>query len=124
MEKLSRSLEDYIEEIYIQVLKNGVAKVTDIAQSLNVRKASVSSALNQLHVKSLIVYKPYSPITLTDEGEKIAKKILQKHNVLNKFFGEVLGLENPSGFACAVEHLISDNNLKKIQDFVKKIKSA
>ena len=27
MEKLSVSLEDYIEEIYIQVLKNGQAKV-------------------------------------------------------------------------------------------------
>lgn len=124
MEKLSRSLEDYIEEIYVQVLKCGVAKVTDIAQSLNVRKASVTSALNQLLSKSLIVYKPYSPITLTAEGEKIAKKIFQKHKVLNQFFGEILCLENPSEFACAVEHLISDKNLKKIRNFVKKIQTA
>ena len=48
MEKLSCSLEDYIEEIYSQVLKNGNAKVTEIAKSLNVRKASVTGALNTL----------------------------------------------------------------------------
>ena len=48
MEKLSFSLEDYIEEIYNQVLKNGQAKVTAIAEALCVRKASVTGALNIL----------------------------------------------------------------------------
>ena len=75
MEKLSVSLEDYIEEIYNQVLKNGQAKVTAIAEMLNVKKASVTGALNILSEKNLINYAPYSPITLTLEGEKIAKNI-------------------------------------------------
>ena len=48
MEKLSHSQEDYLEEIYVQVLNNGFAKVTDIAKSLNVKKASVTAALIQL----------------------------------------------------------------------------
>ena len=48
MEKLSVSLEDYIEEIYKQVLKDGKAKVTAIAQSLGVKKASLTGALNTL----------------------------------------------------------------------------
>ena len=52
MEKLSVSLEDYIEEIYIQVLKNGQAKVTDIANELKVKKASVTGALNILSTKN------------------------------------------------------------------------
>ena len=73
MEKLSVSLEDYIEEIYNQVLKNGHAKVTAIAGTLKVKKASVTGALNILSEKKLINYAPYSPITLTPEGEKIAK---------------------------------------------------
>ena len=42
MEKLSVSLEDYIEEIYNQIKNSGKAKVTAIAQALNVKKASVS----------------------------------------------------------------------------------
>ena len=44
MEKLSVSLEDYIEEIYSQILKSGQAKVTAIASALNVKKASVTGA--------------------------------------------------------------------------------
>lgn len=67
MEKLSISLEDYIEEIYIQVLDAGHAKVTDIANKLGVKKASVTGAMNILAEKELINYAPYSPITLTEK---------------------------------------------------------
>ncbi len=118
MEKLSRSQEDYLEEIYVQVLKNGFAKVTDISEALKVKKASVTSALIQLSSKNLINYSPYSSVTMTVEGEKIAKKILKKHRVLSKFFGEILKLDNAAEIACAVEHLISDKNLDKINKFV------
>lgn len=119
MGNLSHSLEDYLEEIYIQVLKQGFAKVTEISEALGVRKASVTAALNNLSEKNLINYEPYSVITLTDNGEKIATKILAKHKVLTQFFGELLKLDNSTEIACAVEHLISDNNLEKIQKFVK-----
>lgn len=118
MEKLSGSLEDYLEAIYVEVLKHGCAKVTDISVALGVKKASVTSALNQLSSKKLINYSPYSSVTMTIEGEKLAKKILQKHKVLDTFFNEILELENASEIACAVEHLISDANLKKIQKFI------
>ena len=77
MQKLSVSLEDYIEEINSQILKNGNAKVTAIAESLGVKKASVTGALNILSERNLINYAPYSPVTLTKEGEKIAKKVLK-----------------------------------------------
>lgn len=118
MEKLSGSLEDYLEAIYVEVLKHGYAKVTDIALALDVKKASVTSALNQLSVKKLINYAPYSSVTMTPDGERLAKKILQKHKVLDTFFNEILELDNASEIACAVEHLISDANLKKIQKFI------
>ncbi len=121
MNNLSKSQEDYLEEIYVQVLKQGFAKVTEISEALSVKKASVTSALNQLSEKKLINYQPYSVITLTYDGEKIAKKILQKHKVLTKFFSEILELDNSSEIACAVEHLISDKNLKKIQCFIEKL---
>ena len=118
MEKLYGSLEDYLEAIYVQVKEKGVAKVTDISLALNVKKASVTSALNLLANKKLINYEPYSAVTMTTDGEKLAKKILEKHKVLDEFFGDILQLENASEIACAVEHLISDTNLKKIRRFI------
>ena len=124
MEKLSVSLEDYIKEIYNQVLKNGQAKVTAIAETLNVKKASVTGALNILSEKKLINYAPYSPITLTSKGEKIAKNILIKHENLSEFFMEVLGIEKEEALetACKMEHIVSDklfDNMVKLTQYVK-----
>ena len=124
MEKLSFSLEDYIEEIYNQVLRNGQAKVTAIADALNVKKASVTGALNTLAEKKLVNYAPYSPVTLTNEGEKIAKKILEKHKNIAKFFTDVLNLSKDEALeiACKMEHIVSDNlfeNMIKLTNYAK-----
>lgn len=124
MEKLSFSLEDYIEEIYNQVLRNGQAKVTAIADALNVKKASVTGALNTLAEKKLVNYAPYLPVTLTNEGEKIAKKILEKHKNIAKFFTDVLNLSKDEALeiACKMEHIVSDNlfeNMIKLTNYAK-----
>lgn len=124
MEKLSVSLEDYIEEIYKQVLKDGKAKVTAIAQSLGVKKASVTGALNTLLEKKLINYAPYSPIILTQTGEKIAKNILKKHENLTEFFTEVLGATKAEALdvACKMEHIVSEKlfeNMMKLTQYAK-----
>ena len=124
MQKLSHSQEDYLEEIYKQVLKNGHAKVTDISNALNVKKASVTGALNALAYKKLINYEPYSKITITKEGEKIAKKILNKHEILCDFFENILGLTNAeaSENACQMEHIVSEkffNNFLKFSDYIR-----
>ena len=123
MEKLSYSLEDYIEEIYNQIKTNGRAKVTVIAAALNVKKASVTGALNVLAEKKLINYAPYSEITLTVEGEQIAKKILEKHENLAEFFMTVLGAEKAEAvdIACKMEHIVPDkifSNMVKLTKYV------
>lgn len=123
MEKLSVSLEDYIEEIYSQILKYGQAKVTDISKALDVRKASVTGALNVLAEKKLINYAPYSPITLTKEGEEIAKNVLKKHENISKFFTEILGLDEKEAreTACKMEHIVSEklfDNMITLTNFI------
>ncbi len=125
MEKLSVSLEDYIEEIYTQVLRNGQAKVTAIANTLGVKKASVTGALNTLSDKKLINYSPYSSITLTPDGEKIAKKILQKHENLCEFFKVVLNIPEKEAIetACKMEHIVSEKLFKNMTKLTKYVKS-
>ncbi len=115
MENLSYSQEDYLEEIYNQVLKNGHAKVTGISAALNVKKASVTAALIQLAQKKLINYEPYAPITLTAEGEKLAHSILEKHKSMTAFFKDILLLneEEASENACKMEHILSDELYKR-----------
>ena len=123
-EKLSRSQEDYLEEIYNQVVKNGYAKVTEISNSLNVKKASVTGALNTLSAKKLINYEPYSKITLTKTGEDFARRGHGRHERLRGFFENVLGVskEEASDNACRMEHIVSENfftNFVKFSDFIR-----
>lgn len=125
MEKLTESQEDYLEEIYIQVLKNGFAKVTDISNNLNVKKASVSGALNILQKRGLINYAPYSQITLTEYGLAQAQKILKRHKTLTGFFVEFLGLSEKSAVenACRIEHAITEELFEKAVDFYELLKN-
>lgn len=119
MNNLSQSQEDYLETIYTEAQKKGSAKVTDIANILNVKKASVTGALNTLCEKNLINYAPYSSITLTPLGEETAKKILLRHEVMTNFLINILDMskEEAAQNACRLEHVMSEEMFIRIHSF-------
>ena len=90
---LSASLEDYLEAIFHTVKENKVARVKDIAKILKVNNSSVTGALQSLTKKGLINYQPYEIITLTPEGESLARDISNRHHVLQQFLLEILALD-------------------------------
>lgn len=121
---LSASLEDYIEAIYHLAKSQQVARVTDIAMKLEVQKASVTGALQALVNKGLIHYSPYSFITLTDDGMKVARNIVKRHKTLCRFFSDVLGIDKKTAEenACRIEHDISSEVLGKLIKLTKLMK--
>ena len=68
-DKLSASLEDYLEAIYWATVEHGAARAKEIALRLGVRAASVTGALRTLAEKKFINYAPYELITLTEAGQ-------------------------------------------------------
>ena len=119
MQNLTQSQEDYLEEIYIEITKSGSAKVTEISNALNVKKASVSEALNNLCAKGLIKYAPYAPIELTNLGRELARGILRKHELMANFFTEVLRLDEGEAqeCACKIEHILSEDVISRFAKF-------
>ncbi len=117
--KLSESLEDYLEAIYNEVTKKGEAKVTDISNILNVKKASVTGALINLKNKGLINYEPYSSITLTKLGEKHAAEIIERHTVMSEFLENILNLSKDEAIenACKMEHIMSKVMFERMTKF-------
>lgn len=118
LQELSESLEDYLEAIFHLQKEFKVARVKDIASRLNVKMPSVTNAVKVLKSKDLIDYEKNSFITLTKEGEKLAKKITHKHEVCEEFFSEMLNAESEESriLACAVEHYISGTTASKIEE--------
>ena len=118
---LSSSLEDYLECVYNRINSNGSVRAIDISKELNVSRASVTEALNKLAQKKYINYGRYEMISMTDSGIKKAEEIINKHNVLQYFFKDILGIEQEeaTGTACKIEHIISRNILEKLSEFNK-----
>ncbi len=117
--RLSESLEDYLEAIYNEVKLKGEAKVTDISNILNVKKASVTGALISLKNKKLINYEPYSSITLTKEGERLAAEIIERHTVMCEFLENILNLPKDEAIenACKMEHIMSEKMFERMTKF-------
>ncbi|MCR5260548.1 MAG: metal-dependent transcriptional regulator [Candidatus Gastranaerophilales bacterium] len=121
-ENNSASKEDYLELIYELSQDNANFKAVDIANKMNISRASVSEALKKLSEQGYIVYEKYKQAALTAKGLETAKKVLNKHNVLCKFFKEYLNLseEEAQINACRIEHVITETAFQKIQDIVNK----
>ena len=118
--ELSESLEDYLEVILDLERENKVARAKDIAQKLGIQPGSVTGGLKSLEEKSLINYEPYSFITLTEEGEKIAMAISRRHRALKEFLTRVLQLDETTAeaTACRMEHAIDETSMDRLVSFV------
>ncbi len=121
--ELSPSLEDYLEAILILETENRVARVKDIAEHLDVRMSSVTSALKNLRDRNLIAHEKNSFITLTDDGKQIAEEVHAKHHILYTFFSDVMDLpaEKCEQVACSIEHIIDMRVAEKLQKLTNKM---
>jgi len=117
--QLSASLEDYIEAIYNLSQGAKVARSRDIAQNLGVARASVTGALKLLNSKGLIDYQPYGFISLTEKGRQQAESVVRRHNIIESFFVNVLGVEHQTAkqAACKAEHLLGPVVISKLLSF-------
>lgn len=118
--KLSQSLEDYLEMVHILCLENkGTAHVKDIAARLSVKMPSVNKAMNELKKYGLVIQEPYTGISLTPAGKKSAAKILDRHFLLRSLLIK-LGVSDKiaNEDACKMEHILSQESLDRIGDFV------
>jgi DtxR family Mn-dependent transcriptional regulator len=117
---LSANMEDYLEAIYHIVSEKKAARAKDIAVRMAVNSASVTGALRLLAEKGHINYAPYDVITLTPEGEVVARDIVRRHTILKDFFTKVLDVEEAvaEDNACKMEHAVSPVVIDRLVRFV------
>ena len=89
-EALSSNMEDYLEAIFHISAEKQAARAKDIALRLKVNKSSVTGALRTLSEKGYVNYTPYDIITLTAEGQVLAKDVVRRHETLKDFFVKIL----------------------------------
>ena len=121
--KIGESKEDYLEAAYVLKRQKGYVRNSMLSDYLNYSKASVSVAVRGLLADGYVIKDRYGSIELTEEGRKIAKKIYARHVLLEEFLRRRgVSSETANHDACRMEHTISEESYKKIQELVRKMK--
>ncbi len=116
---LHESGEMYLETILILKNKKSNVRSIDISEEMNFSKPSVSRAVGILKDGGFITVDKNGYIDFTDEGEEIARKIYERHNVLSELLMSIgVSRETAIEDACRVEHVISDETFETIKRHV------
>ena len=126
VDNLTETMEDYIEAIKILGDKHKTVRVKHIAEKMNVKMPTVSSALSALRRRDLVRYEKYDYVELTEKGEKVAVSLLQRHKAIKKFLIDILQVDEDIAEkdACGMEHHISKQTVNNILKFLEYIENC
>lgn len=112
--------QEYVEIIHELQKQNKVARVKDIAKRRGVSRSSVSTVLNLLKKRNLVIHEQYGLVELTSTGEQLGEILAHRHEAIYKFLTEILGVKAKIADqdACKLEHYISPETVKKLIDFL------
>jgi len=113
------SMEDHIEQIYLLIENKGYARVSDIAEALSVLPSSVTKMVQKLDKDGYLVYEKYRGLTLTSKGEKLGKRLVKRHELLEQFL-RLIGVDEERIYEDVegIEHHLSWNSIDRIADLV------
>lgn len=113
------SMEDYIEQIYNLIYSKGYARVSDLAESLEVHPSSVTKMVQKLDKDDYLDYEKYRGFVLTEKGKKIGERLVFRHDLLEQFLG-VIGVDEDKIYddVEGIEHHLSWNSIDRIAELV------
>ncbi|MCI5897427.1 MAG: metal-dependent transcriptional regulator [Firmicutes bacterium] len=116
---LKESGEMYLESIYVLKQSKQSVRSIDVAEYMNFTKPSVSRAIGLLKKQGYIVVDKDGYISFTDDGEKIAGKIYERHTVLTNVL-KAIGIDEKTAAedACRIEHVISEKTFDSIKEYL------
>jgi DNA-binding MarR family transcriptional regulator len=75
--------EDYLKMLDSIIKKKGYARVKDVSEIMGLNPSSVTGMFKKLNREGYINYEKYGAVTLTPEGDEIARATEEKYDVLN-----------------------------------------
>jgi Mn-dependent DtxR family transcriptional regulator len=109
-------MDDYLEQILHLIEAKGYARAVDISKNLGISQASVTNMLRKLDSEGLVKHEKYRGTVLTDEGHRIARAIIERHETLTRFL-RLFGLDEDTIYRDVegMEHHVSRPTLAVIR---------
>jgi DtxR family Mn-dependent transcriptional regulator len=113
----SSSIEDYVKVIYgFTEWQAKPITSSQLAQRLGVANSSVSEMVRKLKDQGLVDHKPYSAITLTPAGVRLALSMVRRHRLIETYLVQELGYswDEVHDEAELREHAVSDTFIERM----------
>lgn len=120
----SSTVENYLKTIYLGVhaLPHGqrLLAMGHLAAALGVAPGTATTMVKTLSESGLAEYEPYSGVTLTPAGERLAALVLRRHRLIELFLVKVMGLswDEVHDEAELMEHAVSDRLIDRIDEML------
>ncbi|GAA3405511.1 transcriptional regulator MntR [Paenibacillus hodogayensis] len=113
------SMEDYLEKIYKLIDDKGYARVSDIAEGLEVHPSSVTKMIQKLDKDNYLIYERYRGLVLTSKGKKMGKRLVERHHLLESFL-QLIGVQEENIYRDVegIEHHLSWDSITCIEVLV------
>ncbi|MFA6213758.1 MAG: metal-dependent transcriptional regulator [Candidatus Micrarchaeia archaeon] len=110
---MNEQRENYLRAIYLISSRNGKARGKDLSEYLRVSKNAVSAMLSSLSGEGYASHENYGAVSLTGKGARLARKLTEKHRLIELFLVKKLG-RSPKDVhpeACLLEHAFSGKSM-------------
>lgn len=120
VERNSIVVEEYLQVIYSEARTEGPVKAIHLAQRLDSSPSTVHATLNRLQRDGLIEIGPKKEIRLTDEGKAKAEELTYRHQLVETFLCETLGIpwHEVHHHAHILEHGLTDLVEQRLAEFL------
>ena len=115
--QLTNAAQDYLKAIWSATEWSPTPiTVTQLAERMGVRTATVSDGIRRLAEQGLLEHAPYGSIELTETGRTHAVAMVRRHRLLETFLVEVLDYawDEVHDEAEVLEHAVSDELVERI----------
>lgn len=118
--KRNETIQNYLEAIYFIGLEKEKVRAIDVVRYMKYSRPTVSVALKQLEKDGYIKIEN-NCIKLTNQGNKIAKAMSDRHEYIAKLLMK-LGVSEKTAYedSCLIEHDLSNESFNAIKKVTKK----
>jgi len=122
-DNLTENVEMYLKIIYLLEVQTGApAKTGLISKELKVSPASVTEMLDRMMADGFVKHKKYRGVVTTQKGRAIARRIMQKHCLIERFLIhslDVMNLKTAHEQADRMEHVLRDDIAMRLRAVTK-----
>jgi DtxR family transcriptional regulator, Mn-dependent transcriptional regulator len=119
--------EDYLEAVQLFFeTRSRFPTHAELAAALAQPEDRVRELAGQLAASGDIVLPGDDTITLSDKGRALGTCVLKKHETLQCFLSEMLGMDTSSASheACTLEHAVSDETIDRLGEYLRRPRIA